>query len=136
MLQECKFQVGCYIHDATQIWFNGTFGHDTVNQRAQQYEINIVPLDEKDRTVYWAERDYSQTGFKVRFYKSTTSIMRSSILFLQIKLVRRRTPVLLQTYLPSGLFVVVSWISFIVPPEIVPGKNWKTISSSCCSSDS
>eukprot|EP00093_Oithona_nana_P012399 12399.XXX_323856_316976_1 [CDS] Oithona nana genome sequencing. len=101
--QECKFQVGCYIHDATQIWFNGTFGHDTVNQRAQQYEINIVPLDEIDRTVVWAERDYSQTGFK-------------------IKLVRRRTPVLLQTYLPSGLFVVVSWISFIVPPEIVPGR--------------
>ena len=65
MLQECKFQVGCYIHDATQIWFNGTFGHDTVNQRAQQYEINIVPLDEKDRTVVWANRDYSQTGFKV-----------------------------------------------------------------------
>lgn len=39
----------------------------------------------------------------------------------QINLVRRRTPVLLQTYLPSGLFVVVSWISFIVPPEVVPG---------------
>ena len=69
MLQECKFQVGCYIHDATQIWFNGTFGHDTVNQRAQQYEINIVPLDEVDRTVVWANRDYSQTGFKVRFFK-------------------------------------------------------------------
>ena len=63
--QECKFQVGCYIHDATQIWFNGTFGHDTVNQRAQQYEINIVPLDDKDRVVVWANRDYSQTGFKV-----------------------------------------------------------------------
>ena len=36
---------------------------------------------------------------------------------------RRRTPVLLQTYLPSGLFVVVSWISFIVPPEVVPGRT-------------
>lgn len=37
-------------------------------------------------------------------------------------MVRRRTPVLLQVYLPSGLFVIVSWISFIVPPEVVPGK--------------
>ena len=36
-------------------------------------------------------------------------------------MVRRRTPVLLQVYLPSGLFVIVSWISFIVPPEVVPG---------------
>lgn len=41
---------------------------------------------------------------------------------LQINLIRRRTPVLLQVYLPSGLFVVVSWISFIVPPEVVPGN--------------
>ncbi len=44
---------------------------------------------------------------------------------LQINLIRRRTPVLLQVYLPSGLFVLVSWISFIVPPEIVPGKRAK-----------
>ncbi len=42
---------------------------------------------------------------------------------MQINLIRRRTPVLLQVYLPSGLFVVVSWISFIVPPEVVPGRK-------------
>ncbi len=30
--QECKFNVGSYIHDASQIEFTGTFGHDVVNQ--------------------------------------------------------------------------------------------------------
>ena len=25
-------------------------------------------------------------------------------------------------YLPSGLFVVVSWISFLVPPDVIPGR--------------
>jgi hypothetical protein len=25
-------------------------------------------------------------------------------------------------YLPSGLFVVVSWVSFLIPPEIVAGR--------------
>ena len=30
-------------------------------------------------------------------------------------------PVCVQVYLTTGLFVVVSWISFIVPPEVVPG---------------
>ena len=25
-------------------------------------------------------------------------------------------------YLPSGLFVIVSWSSFLIPPEIVPGR--------------
>ena len=31
---------------------------------------------------------------------------------------------ILQVYLPSGLFVIVSWISFIVPPEVVPGYTF------------
>ena len=30
-------------------------------------------------------------------------------------------------YLPSGLFVVVSWISFLIPPDIVPGKYNQTL---------
>ena len=25
-------------------------------------------------------------------------------------------------YLPSGLFVCVSWSSFLIPPEVVPGR--------------
>ena len=25
-------------------------------------------------------------------------------------------------YLPSGLFVVVSWVGFLIPPEVVPGR--------------
>ncbi len=65
LFQECKFHVGSYIHDATQISFTGTFGHDVANQRAQQYQINITALDEEDKTVMWANREYSQTGFKV-----------------------------------------------------------------------
>ena len=28
--QECKFNVGSYIHDATQIFFTGTYGHPVV----------------------------------------------------------------------------------------------------------
>jgi len=101
--QSCKFLVGSYIHDNTQITFTGRFRHDIENQRAQQYMINCTQLEENDTIIFWANRTYSQTGF-------------------QVDMVRRRTPVLLQVYLPSGLFVVVSWISFIVPPEVVPGR--------------
>ena len=66
IFQECKFSVGSYIHDATQIYFTGSFGHDVQNQRAQQYAINITALDEKDRFFFWAERNFSYTGFQVR----------------------------------------------------------------------
>jgi len=29
---------------------------------------------------------------------------------------------LLQTYLPSGLFVIVAWLSLFLPPEAIPGR--------------
>ena len=34
-------------------------------------------------------------------------------------------------YQPSGLFVVVSWISFLIPPDIVPGNNQSTSLKKC-----
>ena len=27
-----------------------------------------------------------------------------------------------QTYLPSGLFVIVAWLSLFLPPESIPGR--------------
>merc|ERR1719507_2528208 len=101
--QSCKFLVGSYIHDNTQINFSGKYEHDVENQRAQQYILKCVNLGPNDTVIHWANKSFSQTGF-------------------QVDMIRRRTPVLLQVYLPSGLFVIVSWISFIVPPEIVPGR--------------
>ena len=29
---------------------------------------------------------------------------------------------LLQTFLPSGLFVIVAWLSLFLPPESIPGR--------------
>ena len=83
LLQECKFQVGSYIHDATQISFTGTFGHDQRQQRAQQYEIEIHALDESDRTINWANRNFSYTGLEVSrdgacivgFFSNSTTIL-------------------------------------------------------------
>ncbi len=28
----------------------------------------------------------------------------------------------MQTYLPTSLFVGASWISFLIPPDVVPGR--------------
>lgn len=101
--QICKFRVGSYIHDNTQIYFTGKWAHDIENQRAQQYVLKALDLDYNDTFIEHADRIFSQTGF-------------------QVEMVRRRTPVLLQVYLTTGLFIIVSWISFIVPPEVVPGR--------------
>ncbi|KAG8224883.1 hypothetical protein J437_LFUL004624 [Ladona fulva] len=39
-----------------------------------------------------------------------------------LKFQRRLSYHLLQTYIPSGLFVIVSWVSFLVPRECAPGR--------------
>ena len=70
LFQECKFHVGSYIHDNTQIRFTGTCNHDFENQRAQQYQINITDLDQEESFIMWANRNYSQTGFKVGLYRT------------------------------------------------------------------
>ena len=40
----------------------------------------------------------------------------------QIQLVRKTMQYLVQVYLPSCMFVVVSWVSFLIKPEVVPGR--------------
>merc|ERR1719192_2575381 len=62
--QLCKFLIGSYIHDDTQIRFSGSFGHDLSNQRAQQYHIVARPLHPEDTFIFYANRTFSQTGFQ------------------------------------------------------------------------
>ena len=41
---------------------------------------------------------------------------------VEMKLKRNMMKYLYIYYLPSGLFVVVSWVGFLIPPEVVPGR--------------
>lgn len=45
-----------------------------------------------------------------------------SITGIEIKFTRHKLKYLYVYYLPSGLFVVVSWASFLIPPDVVPGR--------------
>ena len=46
-----------------------------------------------------------------------------SLAGFEMVLVRHVMHYIINYYLPSGLFVVVSWISFLVPAEVLPGKK-------------
>ena len=45
-----------------------------------------------------------------------------SLAGFQIKLKRKVYHYIITFYLPSGMFVMVSWISFLIPPDNVPGR--------------
>ena len=45
-----------------------------------------------------------------------------SVAGFELTLHRKITPYILSYYLPSGMFVIVSWISFLVPAHNIPGR--------------
>ena len=67
------------------------------------YEIKIKQLAPPDRIfVGGALGNYSLAGFEMILHRHVSHYI-------------------INYYLPSGLFVVVSWISFLVPADIIPG---------------
>ncbi len=45
-----------------------------------------------------------------------------SLAGFEMVLSRHVSHYIINYYLPSGLFVVVSWISFLVPADVIPGR--------------
>ena len=77
--------------------------YDESRQRSLQHFIEFEPLADKDLSVVLPSGAYAACGF-------------------QIRLVRKTMQYLVQVYLPSCMFVVVSWVSFLIKPEVVPGR--------------
>lgn len=65
-----------------------------------------------------------RTEFRLPKYVVTFATNKSNhtAARLQIRLSRELRSYLLESYLPSSLFVIISWGSFCVIPEIVPGR--------------
>ncbi len=45
-----------------------------------------------------------------------------SVAGVEVRLRRYKLKYIANFYLPSGLFVAVSWASFLIPPEVVAGR--------------
>lgn len=69
---------------------------------ALQFEVNLSTLPPDTGLPFWGT-DYSSAGFKVH-------------------LTRFITPIIIKVYIPSSILVVSSWVSFLIPPELVPGR--------------
>ncbi|XP_059087058.1 glycine receptor subunit alphaZ1-like [Tigriopus californicus] len=72
------------------------------------YQTNFKPLDEKHMMR------------EMRFSNGT--FIPVSISGFQIELKRKVNYYIFNYFVPSSLFVAVSWVSFIIPPESIPGR--------------
>lgn len=99
----CQFQVGSYYDTRDTVTCRAHFVYDMERQRSLQHLIEIEDLPKKFQTVDIPSGVYSACGF-------------------QVKLQRLQMQFVVQVYLPSAMFVIVSWVSFLVKPEVVPGR--------------
>merc|ERR1719422_602780 len=92
------------IFAVSQLGYAHTSSKSTDRSIVLDYDIQISPLEEDDKVFVGGPLgNYSLAGF-------------------EMILKRHVSHYIITYYLPSGLFVVVSWISFLVPPDVIPGR--------------
>jgi len=105
--QTCKFSVGSYSYDSSKLLFvtkNYGYSSKESNSIALDYDIKINALQPTDAILdYGALGNFSLAGF-------------------EMVLTRYVSTYIITYYLPSGLFVIVSWISFLIPMDVIPGR--------------
>ena len=103
----CKFQIGSYSYDDSTMTFT------TLRAGFDGKHENSIPLD---------------YAMKIRKLAPTDSILifgglgNFSLAGFEMVLNRHSSPYIFTYYLPSGLFVVVSWISFLIPVNAISAR--------------
>ena len=90
----CKFRLGSFTFNQSQLSFTSEklLFKKKVHNTVLDYSVKISELKEEDKIYNWeADEDYSVAGF-------------------ELKLKRHSLKYIFNYYLPSGLFVVMSWV--------------------------
>ena len=115
--QACEVMIGSYQYDDTEMRYAGVISYEKQKQRPLQYQVKGVKQLKATDSVfaakeYWLSKNGSLKG---DFYNY-------SRLVAHIELERSIQTHVMATYLPSSLFVVSSWIGFVIDPDAVPGR--------------
>ena len=106
--QTCKFTLGSYSYNDAKMVFKtmdaGYSAPKVSNSIALDYAITITKLKPEDTVLdYGNLGNYSLAGFEMVLHRYVSTYI-------------------ITYYLPSGLFVIVSWISFLIPMDVIPGR--------------
>ena len=106
--QTCKFTLGSYSYNDEVMVFKtraaGYAAPKVSNNIALDYHIEIKQLKKDDTNLdYGGLGNYSLAGFELVLHRYVSTYI-------------------ITYYLPSGLFVIVSWISFLIPMDVIPGR--------------
>ena len=101
--QHCPFRVGSYDNEHAVVNCTSRFEYYRNKQRILQYMIDIEALPSKYHIFSVFGKYWATCGFN-------------------IILIRNKIQIFFQIYVPSTLLVIVSWISFVIKPDVVPGR--------------
>jgi len=100
---KCYLMLTSFGYDSLHMNLAGKFSYQKENQRTLSFNVDIQKLPEYKTVFTGSSSNYSVYGFEIR-------------------LTRSLGPFILSIYLPSAMFVMMSWVSFFVPPDIVPAR--------------
>ena len=75
----------------------------TATDKISNFEVNFEKLENKIEIHKFTYRKHSVAGF-------------------QFRLKRRYTPILINTYLPCMMLLLISFIGFFIPVHMIPGR--------------
>ena len=101
--QICPFRIGSFNDPHQIVNCTSKFTYYTELQRTQQYTITVSDLLPEEHILSFGGHLWATCGFN-------------------IVLKRKKLQIFFHMYLPSMLLVIVSWVSFLVDPDIVPGR--------------
>jgi len=99
----CYLKLTSFGYDDRRMMLGGSFTYDSENQRALPFTVKIKELSDAMKVFAGSSSNYSVYG-------------------LEIRLARCVSPYLLNVYLPTAIFVVMSWVSFLIPTDVVPAR--------------
>ena len=101
--QTCDYRQGSFYNTKDVVDCNATYSYEKRKQRHLQYTVKIVDLPPDHRPYEIFGQQWATCGFQMVFERSKTQIF-------------------CQVYLPCALLVIVSMVSFVVNPTVVPGR--------------
>jgi len=123
----CPFLFGSYTYDYKYLTF---YIDNTFLTRVYQQNTNL------DYDIHFRDASHQDSSYQDLpgrlFLYDNGELGNLSLTGFNVDISRHYSKYLIVYYLPSGLFVLVSWTSFIIPPQVVAGRMGLLITILLC----
>ena len=103
--QDCNLYIRSTNHILEEIVFYSKFEAETAKKGLEAFHVEFYDIPEKDKVIILGGKaSFSQAGIKIH-------------------LERRSTSFILRYYIPCFGITAVSWVSFVITPDAIPGRT-------------